>query len=252
MKGPVDKPKAKRMKLDLRAKVITQEELLKELERKKRAKEENEMRKAERMEKRKNLNEKKNNLTKKKQAKKEESEEEEEDEESEEEKVEESETCTESSDESCTGENESDVTQVACWEALKPPTTEKELIGKFFACIYPTKKGPNLYVGRLTRRFLSNDEDGYPCALEIDCLQQKYGVTDCIFKEYDIAGADVEVFPIHNIVCGPLKCSFLGSKKWNFPQYKEFRQLFEKVKKDDREASHKNYLCKVFYTKGKE
>lgn len=62
IKGPVNRPKVKRMKLDLRGKVITQVDLLEELQSKKKEKEEREKRKIERANLRANKNA---NMTKK-------------------------------------------------------------------------------------------------------------------------------------------------------------------------------------------
>ena len=45
-------------------------------------------------------------------------------------------------------------------------------------------KIPHPFTGHVTKRFL-NDADGiYTLALEVDCLQEKYGVTDCVLKEH--------------------------------------------------------------------
>ena len=64
-----------------------------------------------------------------------------------------------------------------------------------------SKRGPNLFIGKTTQRFL-NDECGLITALEIDCLEQKLGTTDCILKQ--AKKSDVNIFPVQNIICGPL------------------------------------------------
>ena len=69
------------------------------------------------------------------------------------------------------------------WDYFSPPKPEEEIQGSCVACIYASKI-PHLSIGHVTKRFL-NDADGiYTLALEIDCLQEKYGVTDCVLKEH--------------------------------------------------------------------
>ena len=64
-----------------------------------------------------------------------------------------------------------------------------------------SKRGPNLFTGKATQRFL-NDEGGLITALEIDCLEQKLGTTDCILKQSK--KSDVNIFPVQNISVVPL------------------------------------------------
>ena len=66
---------------------------------------------------------------------------------------------------------------------------------------FMSKRGPNLFIGKTTQRFL-NDEGGLITALEIDCLEQKLGTTDCILKH--AKKSDANIFPVQNIICGPL------------------------------------------------
>ena len=130
------------------------------------------------------------------------------------------------------------------WSYLNPPTKECDVVGKWFACIYDTKRGPNLFIGKALTRFLY-DENGHAAGVEIDCLQQKLGTVDSILRETKnvtqngrTTGEDVDTFAAHNVICGPLKAEFLGGNKWEFPQYPLIRTLFERVKKMNREAKH--------------
>ena len=45
------------------------------------------------------------------------------------------------------------------WKVLSPLIPETKIVGKWYACIFKTKKKTDLYIGRATRRFL-NDEGG--------------------------------------------------------------------------------------------
>ena len=102
-----------------------------------------------------------------------------------------------------------------------------------------------MFVGRALNRFLY-DAGGYMVALRLDCLQQKFGVTDCIFKEHNQSQQDIETFPIADIICGPLKAKFLGGGKWEIPQYHKVRTTFERIKKQDQVAVHQAFVCKQF------
>ena len=53
------------------------------------------------------------------------------------------------------------------WHRLSLPTMEKELIDKWYACIFLHNKSASLYIGRMKKRFLS-DEGGMLLALELD------------------------------------------------------------------------------------
>ena len=72
-----------------------------------------------------------------------------------------------------------------CWKRLNPPNTEKELLGEWYGCIFAGKKTVNLFVGKNNLRFLTDDIEmgGYAAALEVNCLQQKFGIGDNVLKE---------------------------------------------------------------------
>ena len=69
-----------------------------------------------------------------------------------------------------------------CLKGLSPPTAEEDVGNKWYGCIYTSKRGPNLFIGKAAQRFL-NDEGGLITALEIDCLEQKLGTADFILKQ---------------------------------------------------------------------
>eukprot|EP00111_Clytia_hemisphaerica_P011311 TCONS_00033114-protein len=56
-----------------------------------------------------------------------------------------------------------------CWKGLAPPTKET---GRWYAAIYTTKKTKRLYIGRLLKRFLK-DEDGAVDSIQLHCLKPK-------------------------------------------------------------------------------
>ena len=80
-------------------------------------------------------------------------------------------------------------------------------------------------------------------ALEIDCLEQKLGTTDCILKQ--AKKLDVNIFPVQNIICGPLNVNPLSNGRWECPMYAEVRKIFEKYKIVDRKKLYHNFVCAV-------
>ena len=73
---------------------------------------------------------------------------------------------------------------------------EKELIDKWYACIFLHNRSTGLYIGRMRKRFL-NDEGGMVLALELDCLEPKLDIADIILRE--AKRKDIDVFPIKGI-----------------------------------------------------
>ena len=140
-----------------------------------------------------------------------------------------------------------------CWKFLNPPTLEEEIVGKWFACIFATKRAVNLYVGRARRRFLTDslENNGYAAAIEIEGLQQKLGVTNCILEEFKNS-SDIYNYPIRDVICGPLKAKFLGGGKWEFFEYGQVRTLFDTVKKSDRQKLYENFVFSRIETEEKD
>ena len=58
-----------------------------------------------------------------------------------------------------------------CWRRLSLPTTEKELIDKWYACIFLHNKSAGLYIGKMKKRFL-NDKGGMVLVLKLDYLNE--------------------------------------------------------------------------------
>ena len=127
-----------------------------------------------------------------------------------------------------------------CWCRLSLPTMEKELIDKWFVCIFLHNKSAGLYIVRVKKRFL-NDEGGMVLALEFDFLERKLGVTDNILQE--VKRKDVGVFPIKDIIYGPLQMNPLRGRRWECLSYEIVIKHFEEVKKLDRDLLHNNFVC---------
>ena len=55
---------------------------------------------------------------------------------------------------------------------LNPPTEEKDLIDKWFAIVYVSKRKRSLYIAKLLKRFLK-DKDGPANEFLMRCLKPK-------------------------------------------------------------------------------
>ena len=61
------------------------------------------------------------------------------------------------------------------WSSLSPPLSEEAIIGKWYTVIYQSKRGCNLFIGKVLRRFLT-DENGPIESVEVRCLKSKVGL----------------------------------------------------------------------------
>ena len=129
------------------------------------------------------------------------------------------------------------------WRRLNPPIAEEDVIGKWYACIFMHNKSAGLYIGRLKRRFL-NDQGGFVLALELDCLERKLGVTDNIL--WEAKTKDVDVFPVKDVICGPVDMKPLKGGRWECQSYETVVKIFEEVKRFNREQLHNTFVCNEF------
>ena len=124
-----------------------------------------------------------------------------------------------------------------CWRRLSVPTMKKELIDKWYACIFLYNKSAGLYIGRMKKRFL-NDEGGMVLALELDCLERKLGVSDNILREAKRKDVNI-IFPVNDVICGPLQMNPLKGGRWDDIVTKHF----EEVKMLERDLLYNNFVC---------
>ena len=97
-------------------------------------------------------------------------------------------------------------------------------------------------------RFLSDavEDRGFTVACQMDCLRQKFGVTDNLFREYDLPTKDVDNVPAKGFIAGPLHgvCKDVG--KWEFPAYvSKIRPIFEQSKKNEREKMYNIFISNM-------
>lgn len=120
------------------------------------------------------------------------------------------------------------------WYSLSPPTQEKDIVGKWFAGIWATKKSKKLCIGRLMKRFL-DDEDGKVTAIELSCLKPRVGLTT-IMEETPSHLPDIAIFKVEDIIDGPIRALPLKGKKWDIQDYDSIFSYFQEVSKLDRLA----------------
>ena len=72
--------------------------------------------------------------------------------------------------------------------------------------------------------------------LEINPLERKLGTGDNIIKQ---GNDDIDVFSIANVIAGPLEMIPRQYHRWECPAYPKLVNLYDKVKKVDRDRLYK-------------
>ena len=125
-------------------------------------------------------------------------------------------------------DEESDVHKLKnCWKGLAPPTKETEVIGRWYAAIFATKRTKRLYVGRLLKRFLK-DEDGDVDSIQLHCLKPKVG-SGTVLEDTPDHLPDISIFPVHDVIAGPLNVIQIRGEKMDIPDYDLIEDMFHKV-----------------------
>lgn len=122
------------------------------------------------------------------------------------------------------------------WESMNTPVPEKDLQDEWFAAIYYGKKNGTLYIGRLTKRFLTNAE-GTITQVELDCLKPAVIPSTTDLEEPPAhLGKDYGIFPIHDIIAGFLPITYISGRKWKYMDYPKLFKLFKLVEKQPRDT----------------
>ena len=99
------------------------------------------------------------------------------------------------------------------WESLSPPNKEEDLEGKWYGVIYESKRRSMLFVGKILRRFL-HDEEGPVDSLEIRCMKSKIG-SGTILEDTPAHCPDVSFFQLTDVIYGPLNVVPLKGDKFD-------------------------------------
>ena len=124
------------------------------------------------------------------------------------------------------------------WKSLNSPKSEEDIIQKWYGCIYNARKKNHLYVGKAVRRFM-DDVNGPVTALEIESLKPHVGSGNILESIPEHLERDIDVFPIFNVIDGPLKVIPLKGGRWEVSAYESLKQKFEAAIIVDRKT-----LCK--------
>ena len=104
----------------------------------------------------------------------------------------------------------------ATWKRLNPPVKENQILGKWYAIIYASKRSSMLFVAKVLRRFL-HDENSQTQSLEIKCLKPKVGSGTTLEDTPDHL-PDISLFALSDVIAGPLEVVPLkGSAKFDVP-----------------------------------
>ena len=89
------------------------------------------------------------------------------------------------------------------------------------------KKKGTLYLGRVTKRFLS-EKDGPVDELELDCLKPALGPSTTILEEPpNHLGKDLGMFKAYDIIAAPRELTYCEGQKWKFENYGRLHRYFE-------------------------
>ena len=84
------------------------------------------------------------------------------------------------------------------YESLILPASKSNILNKWFSCVYQIKNKPRLFIGKLIKRFL-HDENGLIAAPNIGCLKLPTGsgnILECIPLHVP---CDIGMFPFQDI-----------------------------------------------------
>lgn len=127
----------------------------------------------------------------------------------------------------------------SCWQSLDPPVPENEVIGRWYALVYGRKGQESVFVGKVIRRFLTDETSGGGRVdeIEVDCLKSCVG-TKTVMNDYP-AGATRDIFtcPITDVIAGPLVVERCGTAdKFDVPKLNEIKFFMTVIRDLDRTA----------------
>ena len=121
---------------------------------------------------------------------------------------------------------------------MSSPFPESDLKTACYAAIFnaPKRKRGILYVGRVTKRFLLEENGSVDC-LELDCLKPASRPSFTrLEKAQEHFGKDVSTFKAYNVIAGLLKTVYVEVKKWKFDGYLDFFRYLKTVEREDRKS----------------
>ena len=119
------------------------------------------------------------------------------------------------------------------WTSLAPPVQEQAIVGKWYAVIYQSKRNSNLFIGKVLRRFLTDENGGNVDSVEVRCLKPKVGLGTTL-EDTPAHLPDISIFKLEDVIAGPLQVTPLKRLKFEVPAYQSLVAHFKAVEKLDR------------------
>ena len=122
----------------------------------------------------------------------------------------------------------------SAWLSLSPPIAEKDIIGKRYGVVWQGKRTETLYVAKVIKRFLV-DENGPVETLLMQSLKPKLGSGITLEDIPKYLPVDEFQFRLSDIIAGPLEVIPKGSTYFDVPSYGELKDHFRIVTKLNRD-----------------
>ena len=121
------------------------------------------------------------------------------------------------------------------------PVPERDLERMWYAGIYYNKTKRTLYIGCVTRHFLTEVDP--VDSIEMDCLKPAAAPSSSILEEpSQHLGNDIGVFKGYNVIAGPLTVTHCEGHKWNYNKFPELFQFFKFVEKENQSDLYKTIV----------
>ena len=118
--------------------------------------------------------------------------------------------------------------------SLSPPIAEKDIIGKWYGVVWQGKRTETLYVAKVIKRFLVDENEPVETLL-MQSLKPKLGYGITLEDTPKHLPADEFQFRLSDIIAGPLEVIPKGSKYFDVPSYGELKDHFRIVTKLNRD-----------------
>ena len=121
---------------------------------------------------------------------------------------------------------------------MSSPFPEGDLKTACYAAIFnvPKRKRGILYVGKVTKRFLLEENGSVDC-LELDCLKPTSRPSFTrLEKTQEHFGKDVSMFKVYNVIASSLKTVYVKVKKWKFYGYLNLFRYLKTVEREDHKS----------------
>ena len=125
------------------------------------------------------------------------------------------------------------------WEHIIPPVNTDDIVGKWFACIYDSKKSRKSGIQLIFGHLISHEVINKDIKINIDCCKPysqntNNNLIEEIPKGPNGTPADVWLFNIFNIIAGLLEAKYEGNNKWDIKNIRSVVDVFMNAKNINR------------------